>query len=153
MTKVNSELDAEVLAGIAPGCWVLDDDEDAAWWIVLSLPQKHQCGGSDVHCWSFGASYSLPFCNITAVHEPTRTPSLATAYLIGQKDEVTREEAVEMCRNGWTLHDRYGIRYTVSDDVRCEPPLLAVCDVAAFIHECEAIGSPGGNVYRIKEKP
>jgi len=78
--------------------------------------------------------------NILALHAPTDDPQMATAYKLGEPEEVTREEAEKMYGSGWTWG--YVASVTKQHVIDCTGMLG---------NHATEICSPGGNVYRIKE--
>ena len=79
--------------------------------------------------------------NILAIHAPTDNPQMATAYKLGEPEEVTREEARKKVSVGWEWRGGpepmwYPLHPSDFDD-----PDISI----------RLIGSPGGNVYRIKD--
>ena len=83
--------------------------------------------------------------NILALHAPTDDPQMATAYKIGEPEEVTREEAEKMVKSNWywLLPDDQQIRHAID--------VLPLENIILMVETAYAIESPGGNVYKIKE--
>jgi len=91
---------------------------------------------------------AVEYCNkddILALHAPTDNPQMATAYKLGEPEEVTREEAEKMVKSNWywLLPDDQQIRHAID--------VLPLENIILMVETAYAIESPGGNVYRIKD--
>ena len=149
--------DKAMLEKVKPGWWAKHNDTGPAQyeashdrWCLVWLGWCN----SDVRrppyitatCPETGdADIELSAGDITAIHTPTDDPSMETAYLLGEPEEVTREEAENMVKPiwHWLLPDGQAIRHAVD--------VLPLEDIILMVETAYAIESPGGNVYRIRE--
>ena len=90
---------------------------------------------------------AVEYCNkddILALHAPTDNPSMATAYKIGEPEEVTREEAARMVFAVGSVYEDWDWQ---DDEADIWMPSYSEDD----INIAASVRSPGGNVYKIKD--
>ena len=127
----------------------------AGWWVQTLLGRKEwflvcAANGEYFQIWSLTDTPGVNPIHtvdtyITALHRPTDDPSMETAYLLGEPEEVTREEAEKMVKSNWywLLPDDQQIRHAID--------VLPLENINLMVETAYAIESPGGNVYRIKD--
>ena len=132
--------DKAMLEKVKPGWWATGRTKER-WYLVVHVVYGRLYVWHEDHC---QLQYiSQP--NITALHRPTDDPSMETAYLLGEPEEVTREEAENMVKSNWhwLLPDGQAIRHAID--------VLPLEDIILMVETAYAIEAPGGNVYRIKD--
>jgi len=139
--------DKAMLEKVKPGWWVQYLNEGYAfndqWYQVVDREPKYQ--------WVWSPERGMAICPhikaLHAIHAPTDDPQMATAYKLGEPEEVTREEAEKMVKSNWywLLPDDQQIHRVLLD---FDPPLE---NIILMVETAYAIESPGGNVYRIRE--
>ena len=134
--------DKSMLDKVKPGWWATGRTKER-WYLVVHVVDGRLYVWHEGHCQL--QHISQP--NITALHTPTDDPQMATAYKLGEPEEVTREEAEKMVKSNWywLLPDDQQIHRVLLD---FDPPLE---NIILMVETAYAIESPGGNVYKIKD--
>jgi len=132
--------DKAQLEKVKPGWWVQTLLGRKEWFLVCAA------NGEYFQIWSLTDTPGVNPIHtvdtyITALHAPTDDPQMATAYKLGEPEEVTREEARKKVSVGWEWRGGpepmwYPLHPSDFDD-----PDISI----------RLIGSPGGNVYKIRD--
>jgi len=152
--------DKTMLEKVKPGWWVKHNDTGPAQyeasrdkWCLIGLGWCN----SDVRrppyitatCpenWDSGVDMDIELSagDILALHAPTDDPQMATAYLMGEPEEVTREEAARMVFAVGSVYEDWDWQ---DDEADIWMPSYSEDD----INIAASVRSPGGNVYKIRD--
>ncbi len=133
--KTGRELDAEMMEKVC-NYWLVKERNDFKWMPVLSVyPDEFRVWEETLN-----SPARIAKNRVAALHRPTDNPQMATAYLMGEPEEVTREEAARMVSvyEDWDWQD---------DEADIWMPSYSEDD----INIAASVRSPGGNVYKIKD--